>query len=173
MKNFLFLFFIPVLFAAQSCQETIDIEDEKQAVIAVNEEERDAYFGRSLARLEAIWVQEPTSQRIFTSTSIDGWEQIRANYEEAINDAEQMEDMENISASFSNYVINMYDKTALVYHDIQWTGKLGDVAIDEKQKRVVHLVKEDGSWKIDLIVQLSVPQGFEDAEITVSPEDNN
>jgi hypothetical protein len=59
-----------------------------------------------------------------------------------------------------------------VYHDIQWTGKIGDVAIDEKQNRIVHLVKEDGSWKIDLIVQLSVPDGFEDSEITVSPEDN-
>jgi len=173
MKNYLWLFLIPVLFVAQSCQETIDIEDDKKAVIAVNEEERDAYFDRNLARLEAIWVQELTSQRIFSTTSLNGWNQIRENYEESINDAEQMEEMEDITASFSNYVINIYDNTALVYHDIQWTGKIGDVAIDEKQNRIVHFVKVDGSWKIDLIVQLSVPDGFEDSEITVSPEDNN
>lgn len=43
-------------------QNKVDIDKEKAAVVAVNEEERDAYFDRDLARLEAIWIPEPTSK---------------------------------------------------------------------------------------------------------------
>jgi hypothetical protein len=168
MKNHLWILLVSLLFAFQSCQETIDIEKEKKAVIAVNEEERDAYFDRNLARLEAIWVQEATSQRRFISTRLVGWNQIRENYEEDINSKEKWKEMENVSASFSNYVVNIYDNTALIYHDVQWTGKLFGKTIDNKQERIVHLVKIDGAWKIDLIIQLSVPPALE--EITVKPE---
>ena len=78
--------------------------------------------------------------------------------------------MDDLSASFSNYAVNIYDNTALVYHDIHWTGKFQGVRIDEKAYRIVHLVKKDGTWKIDLIIQISVPRGFEDNAITVKPE---
>ncbi len=50
-----------------SCQKKIDIEKEKEAIIAVNEEELNAYFDHDTIRLGAIWVQKPTSKRIFTS----------------------------------------------------------------------------------------------------------
>lgn len=171
MKKYLWMFIVPVMFAGQSCQETIDIEKEKAAVIAVNEEERDAYLDRDLARLEAIWIQEPTSKRVFTSSRLDGWVQIRANYEEDINNTEWWEKMEDVAASFSNTEMQMYDNTALLYHDIQWTGKIGGEALDVKQNRIVHFVKEDGAWKIDLTVQLSVPAEKEALEEVQELED--
>ena len=143
-----------------SCHHTIDIENEKKAVIAVSEEERDAYMDRNLDRLEAIWIQEPTSQRRFASAWLKGWEEVRANYEEDINDTELWASMDNVSASFVNYNANIYGNTALLYHDIQWTGTFRGEPIDRIQNRIVHLVKKDGTWKIDLIIQIPVPGEF-------------
>ncbi|MCK4992120.1 MAG: nuclear transport factor 2 family protein [Bacteroidales bacterium] len=176
MKNYLWTSLIALVFlAGTSCQEKIDIEKEKEAVIAVNEEERDAYFDRDLARLEAIWIQEPTSQRVFTSRNalsvLDGWKQIHANYEEDINNTDRWENYEDLSAPFSNYDVKIHDNTALLYHDIHWTGKSGGEVIDVKQKRIVHFVKEDGAWKFDLTVQLTVPAEKEVVEDT--PESDN
>lgn len=172
MKKQLWIFLVPVLLATYSCQSQTAIELEKKALIAVNEKERNAYFDRDLAGLEAIWVQEPTSQRFFSSRILDGWKQIRANYEEEIIDNERWELMDDMSASFSNYAVNIYGNTALVYHDIHWSGRFNDLPINDKQKRIVHFIKEDGSWKIDLIVQLPVPFDWPVEEITVRPGDN-
>ena len=151
------------------CQEKLDIEKEKQAVISVNEEERDAYFDRDLSRLEAIWIQEPNSRRVFASSSgprvLDGWNQIYSNYETDINNAEMWESSEDVFASFSNYDIKIYKNTALIYHDIHWTGKVNGEPIDWNQKRIVHCVKDDGVWKLDLIVQMSVPEKDEVEEL--------
>jgi hypothetical protein len=160
------------MFAGHSCQEAIDIAEEEAAVITVNEEEQDAYFDRDLSRLEAVWVLEPTSRRVFTTLKLVGWDQIRSNYEEAINNSEWWETTEDISASFSDYRVNMYDNTALIYHDIQWSGKRDGSLIDVKQERIVHLVKKNGSWKIDLIVQLSVPAEEEVREDIPESEDS-
>ena len=163
---------IPLL-ACHSCQMTTDIEKEKQALISVNEEERDAYFARDLARLEAIWVQDSTSRRIFTSengfTILEGWEQIRSNYEGDINDDEMWENAGDISAAFSDYDIVLHDHSAILYHDIQWSGTYMGEPYDRRQKRVVCLVKERDSWKINLTVQMTVPE-IKEVEATGEPE---
>ena len=176
MKKYLFTLIAFSLLAGTSCQETIDIEKEKEAVITVNEEERDAYFDRDLARLEAIWIQEPTSQRVFTYSNalfeLDGWKQIYANYEEEINNTDRWEKMEDFCGSLSNYDDNIHDNTALLYHDIHFTGKSGGEVIDMKQKRIVHFVKKDGAWKFDLIVQLTVPAEKEVIEDIPESEDS-
>ena len=126
----------------------------------MNEEERDAYFDQDISRLEAIWIQESTSRRVFRSNDkliiLDGWNEIYKNYKEGI-DAEWWGESENFFANFSNYNINLYENSALVYHHIQWTGKIKDEVIDSKQERIVHFIKENGVWKFDFIAQLTIP----------------
>ncbi len=171
MKKNLLTLFALILLVGTSCQEKIDIEKEKEAIIAVNEEERNAFFDHDITRLEAIWVQEPTSQRIFTSentlTILNGWTEISTNYRESM-DADWWNDYEDLMAYFSNYEINVYDNTALVYHDIKGTGKYLGEETEMNQKRVLHFVKIDGTWKIDFTVQLQIP--VEKEEIEGEPE---
>ena len=171
MKKNLLTLFALILLAGTSCQERIDIEKEKEAIIAVNEEERTAFFDHEITRLEAIWVQEPTSQRIFTSentlTILNGWTEIFTNYRESM-DADWWNDYEDLLANFSNYEINVYDNTAMVYHDIKWTGKYLGEETEMNQKRVLHYVKIDGTWKIDFTAQLTIP--VEKEEIEGEPE---
>ena len=173
MKKYLWTLFI-LLLAGTSCQKKIDIEKEKEAVIAVNEEERNAFFDQDIARLEAIWIQKSTTQRIFRGddrlTILNGWTEIYNNYNEDI-ESDWLEESENISASFANYKVNIYNNTALVYHDIHWTGKYLGEDIDLKQKRIVHFEKVDGIWKLDLIVQLTVPSEKEEIEAEAETEE--
>ena len=167
MKKYLISLIVLVFLAGTSCQEKIDIEKEKEAIIAVNEEERNAFFDHDITRLEAIWVQEPTSQRVFTSentlTILNGWTEISTNYRESM-DADWWNDYEDLMANFSNYEINVYDNTALVYHDIKFTGKYLGEETETNQKRVLHFVKIDGTWKIDFTAQLTIPIEKEEIE---------
>ncbi|GAG92142.1 unnamed protein product [marine sediment metagenome] len=174
MKKYVFTLFALILLAGTSCQEKIDVEKENDAIIAVNEEERNAYLDHDITRLEAIWVQKSTSQRIFTSenalTILNGWTEIYTNYRESI-DSEWWKDTEDLFASFSNYEINLYDNTALVYHDIKWTGKYLGEEMDFKQKRVIHFVKVEGTWKFDFTAQLEIPAEKEEIEEEPETED--
>lgn len=157
------VFIFTLLF--NTCQVQVDIEKEKQAVIAVIEEERNAYFDRDISRLEVIWVQDSASKRIFRSETaliiLNGWDEINANYREDI-ETDIWKDYEDLKADFSNYEINVYNNSALAYHDIIWSGKyLGD-QVSAVQKRVLHFVKIDGIWEIDFIAQITIPSQLEE-----------
>jgi hypothetical protein len=152
------IFFGVLVFSG--CKPKVDINKEEQAVIAVIEEERNAYFDRDLSRLEVIWVQDSTSKRIFRSETaliiLNGWDEINANYREDI-ETDIWKDYEDLKADFSNYEINVYNNSALAYHDIFWTGKYQGEEVGAEQKRALHLVKIGGTWKIDFIAQLTIP----------------
>ena len=150
-----------------ACQPQVDIEAAKETIIAVNEEERDAFFAKDITRLSDVWVQEPGSKRYFTSekslTILNGWTEIKADYQEDF-EADWWENYEDVKADFSNYEIYVFDNSALVYHDIKWTGKYLGEAFENMQKRIVHLVNKDETWKIGFIAQLNVPAEKPDIE---------
>jgi hypothetical protein len=156
-----------ILFLFSACKPKVDIQKEQGAIIAVIEEERNAYFDRDISRLEAIWVQDSTSKRIFRSETaliiLKGWTGINANYQEDF-EADVWKDYEDLMADFSNWEINIYNNSALVYHDIHWTGKYFGEEVEAEQKRVVHLVKSDGTWKINFIAQITIPSQNQDME---------
>ncbi len=149
-----------LVMACQSPVETIDIEKEKQEIKAVNEEERDAFFAQDISRLEAIWMHESTSQRYFCSgkslTLLNGWTEITDNYGSSIK-PDMWADYEDLMADFSNYNISVYGKTAIVSHDVKWSGKHLGEPYEAEQKRVCHLVKAEDGWKFTLIIMMTVP----------------
>lgn len=150
-----------------ACQPQIDVEAAKKSIIAVNEEERDAYFAKDIARLEKVWVQEPASKRYFSSerslTILDGWAEIKADYQEDF-EAEWWDDYEDVKADFSNYEIHVHGNSAIVYHDILWTGKHLGEPFESTQKRILFLVNLDGTWKMSFTAQLTVPEKTQDIE---------
>ena len=172
--NLIFSSLLLLILVFNACQPTVDIEAAKEAIIAINEEERDAFFDRDITRLEEVWLQEPVSKRIFTSENslhiINGWTDIKANYQEDL-EGEWWEDYEDVKADFSNYEINVYGNSALAYHDIIWRGKHLGEAFETEQKRVMHLVKKDRTWKISFIAQLTVPVEKPDTDEETTEED--
>ena len=170
---FIFSYLLLALLLFNACQPPVDIKSAKEAILAVNEEERDAFFDKDITRLENVWLQEPGSKRMFASEKslsiLNGWTEINANYQEDL-ESDVWESYEDVKADFSNYEINVFGNSALVYHDITWTGKYLGEEFENLQKRIVHLVNKDKTWKISFIAQLTVPAEKQDNEEKITEE---
>ncbi len=161
MKKIIFPILALSLIIGSSCKEKIDIEKEQAAILAVIEEERSAFFDSDLPRTEATWIQEPTSRKYYMSSAriykMIGWSEISKVSKEEI-EGDMRDDYENINAEYSNFDIVVHDNTALVFHDTQWSGKYLGEEINLEQERILHLVKVEGKWKLDLMAIYNIPK---------------
>ena len=86
-KNY-FLLIAIVLFVATSCQEVIDIEKEKEAIINVIEGEAKAFIERDYDRVASMYVQDETNIRMGASKMGYGyrvrWEEIGSAFKKYI-----------------------------------------------------------------------------------------
>ncbi len=135
-----------VLFVGSSCQEKIDIEKEKAAIIAVIEEETDAFYDRDFERLAATHVQDESNTRMdvgrYGYTLSTGWD-----------DNTLKEFFEENSEPVTNYE-KKYNYKIKVYHGSAWAEYENDAynSDGELQNKSIHvqfLEKVDGQWKID------------------------
>jgi ketosteroid isomerase-like protein len=149
------------LLAGVCCQDKSAIEKEKAAIKAVIEEEKAAYYEQDLSRLDDSWIQEPSSRKLFLSpngiTELDGWTKIHQNNVEA-TEIKWNEPME--PARYSNFTINVYGNTALVLLDSNHNIKNQDEASTLKMRRILHMVKIDGEWKIDFMAMYFLPHAL-------------
>ena len=159
MRKLLFPFIAFVLLAGVCCQDESGIEKEKKAIKAVIEEEKAAYYEQDLSRLDNSWIQEASSRKLFMTpigiTELDGWTKIHQNNVEATerewNESEEL-------AGYSNYTITIYGNTALALHDSNHLMKIQEEESVLKMRRILHLVKIDGEWKIDFMAMYFIPQ---------------
>lgn len=156
--------FLLAAFLISACQPkeaVIDIEKEKAAIIAVIEEERDAFLDGDAATCMATWIQDSNSRKMFMSqdglTDLNGYEEVYKQLEENIESLAS-EETEDIMAHFLNYEFKFYNNTALVFCNTKWTGKYKGEEIDGEQKRILHFVKVDGVWKFDLAAMYKIPK---------------
>lgn len=158
MKKFLFAFFAFSLLASVCCQDESSFEKEKKAIMAVIEEEKEAYFNKDLARLDNAWSQESTDRKVFMApngiTELDGWIKIHQNNVEA-SEREWDESLE--PARYSNYAITIYGNTALVLHDSEHKINSPDEEDPLEMRRILHMVKLEGEWKIDFMAMYFLP----------------
>jgi hypothetical protein len=166
MKKFLLALFAFSLLAVVCCQDESGIEKEKKAIIAVIEAEKIAYYTQDLSGLDESWVQEFSSRKLFLTThgitELTGWSEIHQNNTEAIG-RDWNEHHE--TAQYSNYSINVYGNTALVLHDSE--HKITDLEKESvlNMRRIIHLVKIDEEWKIDLLAMYFMPHNHMGEEI--------
>lgn len=158
MKKFLLALFTCSLLAVVCCQDESGIEKEKKAIIAVIEAEKTSYYKQDLAGLDGSWVQESSSRKLFLTshgiTELSGWNDIHQNNIEAI-ERDWNEHVETVQ--YSDYSINFYGNTALVMHNSE--HRITDHGNESvlNMRRIVHLVKIDDEWKIDLMAMYFMP----------------
>ena len=158
MKKSLLVLISCCLLAVVCCQDERGIEKEKKAIIAVIEAEKAAYYTQDLAGLDNSWVQESSSRKLFLTThgitELTGWDEIHQNNIEAIG-RDWNEHIETVQ--YSDYSINIYGNTALVLHDSE--HEITDHGNESvlHMRRIIHLVKVDEEWKIDLMAMYFMP----------------
>ena len=165
MKKLLFALFAFSLLAGVCCQDESGIEKEKKAIKAVIEEEKAAYYAQDLSRLDDSWIQEPSSRKLFLSpngiTELDGWTKIHQNNVEA-TEIKWSEPLE--PARYSNYTINVYGSTALVLFDSNHRIMNQEEESTLKMRRILHMVKVDGDWRIDFMAMYFLPHALRGEE---------
>ena len=147
MKKYVLALFALILLAGTSCQEKIDIEKEKAAIIAVIEEETNAYLARDLDRLAATYVQDETNIDLRADKSGYGigvgWEEIGSDFKENFEGLSEPDGSKEVK---TNYKIKVYPESAWAVFDNEAYNSEGELT--NKSIHVEFLEKINGEWKI-------------------------
>ena len=174
MKRLIFALFAFSLLAVVCCQDESGIEKDKKAIIRVIEGERMAYYSQNLAGLDNSWIQDASSRKLFMTpngiTEFDGWDNIHENH--IVETEREMSDFAE-TAEYSNYNISVYGTTALVVHDSEHRFAIRDEVNSVKMRRIVHLVKVEEDWKIDLLAMYLHPDIPQNEEVQQYEQGNN
>ena len=158
-KNFIALFTI-IFFVGFSCQKKIKIEKEKAAIIAVIEEETDAWYDRDYERLVACHVQGKRNIRL-TASKESFFYTVGFQNAELKKFIANDPDLDLSKEVKSNFKINVYPKSAWAVYDNEYYNEGGELV--NKGVHVQFLEKHKGKWKI-VFLSMVATGSYVDAE---------
>ena len=152
MKKIYFLVTI-IFLAGTACQERIDIDKEKEAIKAVIEAEKEAYYSCDYPRIAETWIQDPSSYKIYLNQNgnsiFESWEAISKHDQQNVQDTSW--DRSQLKMDFSNYRINIIENTAWVLFDCYNNGINQGDTISILNTRIYVLRKVEGRWRFSLM----------------------
>ncbi|NQU85643.1 MAG: hypothetical protein HQ541_07775 [Mariniphaga sp.] len=150
MKKFVIPLFLIVFFAGTSCENKIDIEKEKEAIMAVILKEGDAHAAHDLKGLYAVHIQDSLVTRLQTRKNnysiYAGWDEIKSLFESWTK--MDMTKYENIKNSKENVILKVLDDCAWLICDSNWEYVKEGNPIRESDIQITFLEKIEGEWKI-------------------------
>ena len=153
MKTQLLTLISLVLLAATACEQKIDVEKEKAAIIAVIEEETNAYVDADFDRLANTYLQDETCTRLSAGENsynlVEGWETMGSNFKDGFENREP--GYENLKFEKKNYKIKIFNNGAWATfdEDVSYDFEGNHVEITMIGTRL--LEKIDGQWKIAFV----------------------
>jgi len=152
MKKYLLTLFALILLAGTSCQEKIDIEKEKAAIIAVIEEETNACIAGDFKRQSETYVQDETTVRLTAGKNsyeyYIGWEDLGAFLKSGTEGGFERLGFTNPKNRKTDYRIKVYNKSAWAIFNEDWDMDYQGETLNFKGSGVRFLEKVDGEWKI-------------------------
>jgi hypothetical protein len=153
--------------AFTGCEQPIDYEKEREAIIAVIKEETDAYLARDYERLSATHMHDSLNMRLTAGADnwefIHGWEDVGKFLMSDMTEDDLSAD--HITVEKSNYRMKIYPGSAFVFFDQNWISKFGDVVVELNSIQVRFLEKIEGEWKISCVSFIGT-SGYADIEET-------
>jgi hypothetical protein len=154
MKRYCLLLFAFILIAGSSCQKKVDIEKEKQAIMAVvKAESEDARIG-NVDGLISCYIQDEYNTRLNVNADdykiITGWDKLAPLFKGLAPSTEY--DTTKISFTKENAVIKIMGNTAwLICEAPEGETKWGNI-------QVTFLEKVDGVWKFSFAAWITKPE---------------
>ena len=147
MKKIIFPVLVLLLIMGSSCQEKIDIEKEKEAIIAVIDGETEAFLELDFDRIASTYVQDETNIRLTAGKNgymyLTGWEEISSVFKEWLEG--YSEPPENYEILKTDYEIKVYKESAwAIFYDTFYENEVET----SKGVGVRFLEKVDGEWKV-------------------------
>ncbi|MCK4746759.1 MAG: hypothetical protein KAT15_06990 [Bacteroidales bacterium] len=150
------------------CEQTIDIEKEKAAIIKVIKEETDAYLKRDFEAMYATHVHDSLNMRLTAGADnyvfAEGWEEVSKHMSGDETEDDLTADL-NITVEKSNYRMKIYPNSAFVVCDQKWTATFGEDVTEINSIQVRFMEKIEGEWKISFVSFIGT-SGYEQLDET-------
>lgn len=158
MRRYFFSLFIVAVLIGTSCQPKVNLEKEKEAIMAVLREEAAGLKAMDKDRVFATHIQGSDEVRIelgvYGFNTYHGWDEIEAFIGDYLEGSEPVE-LENFK---ENVILKVTGKSAWLTCDNVWKDKNGaDRGYSNLQ--IVFLEKVKGEWKISFSAYYSKPVG--------------
>lgn len=142
-----------LLMVFNGCEQPVDYDNEREAIIAVIQEETDAYLARDYERLSATHVQDSLNMRLTAGTSnytfIQGWEDVGKFLMSDMTEDDLS--ARHITVEKSNYRMKIYPLSAFVFFDQNWVSTYDEDVIELHTIQMRFLEKIEGEWKISCV----------------------
>ena len=157
MRRYFLPLFALAMLVATSCQPKVNVEKEKEAILAVILEEADAFESMDKDRVFATHIQDSEEKRlelgVYGYRIYDGWEELGT----LLGDYLDAEATENVKISKENVQIKVAGTAAWLICDnvLQWGG--GDDIDGYTNIQITFLEKVKGEWKISFSAYYNKP----------------
>ena len=154
-----------IFLAGTSCQEKIDIEKEKDAVIKVLYEETKAFAVNDMESLSALHVKDVSDTRLAGTKLYTGWDEIEKLYESMIERNKKDTVAENVRNEKENIRLKVTGESAWAISDNIWKWEAKGEPFIQQNIQITFLEKIDDEWKISFnaFVASPTPKGKVDS----------
>jgi hypothetical protein len=155
MKTNLILLLVLTILVATACQEQINVEKEKEAIIAVVNAESNAYIVRDFEKISSCMVQDSLNTAIHSGkwgySYTVGWEKLTENYKEDFGNDEEWARFQNLRFERKNFNIKVYPKNAWAIFNTVYNWEEDSITNEWEIIDTRILEKVDGEWKITYV----------------------
>ncbi len=173
MKKNLFTLLALLILISPACQEQIDVEKEKEAIITVLNEESQAYLDRDYERLAACWVQDSLTRRLSASKTGYGfvtWEEMSKNIKEGLENDSMWLNYKDLKYAKSDFIIKVFPDCAWTTYNEKLNGIWQDEPFETEAIHLTVLEKIDEQWKIAAFSMITTTS-YEEAETEETAEE--
>ena len=145
--------------AFSGCEQALDMEKEKAAIIKVINQETESYLERDFDAMYATHVHDSLNMRLTAGADnyvfAEGWEDVSKHMSGDETEDELNPDL-HIKVEKTNYRMKVYPGSAFVVCDQMWTSTFDDDVTEIESIQVRFLEKIEGEWKISFVSFIGV-----------------
>lgn len=146
-------------FAITGCEQAIDYEKEKAAIIAVMEKETQTYIDRDFEGMFSTHVQDSLNMRLTAGADnyvfAEGWEAVSRHMTGDQTEDDLGAHVHN-TVDKTNYRMKIYPGSAFVVCDQTWTSQYAEDVVENKSIQIRFLEKIEGEWKISFVCFIGI-----------------
>ena len=136
------------------CEQPIDYEKERAAIIALMEKETQTYIDRDFEGMFSTHVQDSLNMRLTAGADsyvfAEGWEDVSRHMISDETEDDLGPDM-HINVDKTNFRMKIYPSSAFVVCDQRWTYQYEDDVFENTSIQVRFLEKIGDEWKISFV----------------------
>jgi len=162
MKNYFVLFITIALLAGTSCQEQIDTEKEKEAIVAVIEGITKAHAAGDWDAWLGLWLNETYIFISYADANYHwmekSWESLNKMISEMASEENTEEPQPKLTLEPHDYFIRVFKECAWASYKIKWTSVTDSSDVKEEWETFENYAfeKRDGVWKVATVSAVNI-----------------